>query len=92
MWYQKFDTYVLSLGFVPSKSNHYIYFKSDGDGFLVIALYVNDMLFIDKGKSLIVELKSQLSTKFEMKDLGATRYILGIKIIRDRKNRKLWLG
>ena len=63
MWYQKFDTYVLSLGFVWSKFNHYVYFKSDGDGFLVIALYVDDMLFIGKGKGLIVELKSQLSAK-----------------------------
>lgn len=83
MWYQKFDTYVLCLGFVQSKSDHYIYYKSDGDGFLVIALYVNDM-FIGKGKGLIVELKSQLLIKFEMKDLGATRHILGMEIIRDR--------
>ena len=75
-----------------SKSDHCVYFKSDGDGFLVIALYVDDMLFIGKGKGLIVELKSQLSTKFEMKDLGVGRYILGIEIIRDRQNRKLWLG
>ena len=57
MWYQKFDTYVLSLGFVRSKSDHCIHFKFDGDGFMVIALYVNDMLFISKGKGLIVELK-----------------------------------
>ena len=72
-----------------SKSDHYVYFKSDGDGFLVISLYVDDMLFIIKGKGLIAELKSQLSVKFEMKDLGAARYILGMEIIRDRKNRKL---
>ena len=92
MSYQNFYTYVLSLGFVRSKSNHCVYFKSNGDGFLVIALYADAMLFIGKGKGLIVELKYQLSTKFEMKDLGAARYILGMKIIRDRQNRELWLG
>ena len=27
-----------------------------------------------------------------MKDLGTSRYILGMEIIRDRKNRKRWLG
>ena len=58
MWYQKFDTYVLSFGFVRSKFDHCVYFKFDGDGFLVIALYVDDMLFIGKGKGLIAELKS----------------------------------
>ena len=60
--------------------------------FLVIALYVDDMLFIGKGKGLIAELKSQLSAKFETNDLGVARYILGMEIIRDRQNRKLWLG
>lgn len=53
MWYQKFDTYVLSLGFERSKSDHYVYYKSDGDHFLFIALYVDDMLFIGKGKGMI---------------------------------------
>ena len=90
MWYQKFDIYVLSLGFVRSKSDHCIYFKSNGDS--VIALYIDDLLFIPKGKGLITKLKSQLLAKLEMKDLGSARYILGMKIIRDRQNRKLWLG
>ncbi|XP_057817161.1 secreted RxLR effector protein 161-like [Cryptomeria japonica] len=41
---------------------------------------------------MISDLKSQLSTQFEMKDLGATRYILGMEIIRDRAHRKLWIS
>lgn len=41
---------------------------------------------------LISNLKSQLLTQFEMKDLGTTRYILGMEIIRDRSNKKLWLS
>ena len=92
MWYQKFDTQVLSLKYVRSKYDHCIYYKYDGDYFLVIALYVDDMMFIGKGKGVIAKLKSQLSTKFKMKDLGAARYILGMGIIRDREKRKIWLG
>ena len=92
MWYQKLDTFVLSLGFVRSKFDHCIYYQFDGDYFLVISLYVDDMLFIGKGKGLIVELKSKLLAKFEMNDLGVARYILGMEIIRDRKNKNLWLG
>lgn len=30
--------------------------------------------------------------KFEMKDLGAARYIFRMEITRDRENRKLWLS
>eukprot|EP00253_Pinus_taeda_P020061 PITA_20061 len=38
------------------------------------------------------DLKTHLSSKFDMKDLGATNYILGMEIKRDRTNRKLWLN
>jgi hypothetical protein len=27
MWYENFDTYVLGLGFIKSKEDHYVYFK-----------------------------------------------------------------
>ena len=33
-----------------------------------------------------------MSKSFEMKDLGPTSHILGIKISRDRTNGKLWLS
>ena len=37
-------------------------------------------------------MKRALSKSFPMKDLGTTKHILGVKISRDRKNRKLWLS
>ena len=43
MWYQKFDTYLLVLGFVRSKDDHDVYSKHVGDHFINIVLYVDDM-------------------------------------------------
>jgi hypothetical protein len=60
MWYQKFDSFVLGLGFLISKSNHCVYYKQDGGHFLVITLYVDDMLFFGNSKDVICDLKSQL--------------------------------
>jgi hypothetical protein len=37
-------------------------------------------------------LKKKLSNSFVMKDLGAAKKILGMRITRDRKNRKLTLS
>ena len=37
-------------------------------------------------------MKSQLSSKFDRKDLGAANFILGMEIRRDHANRKIWLN
>jgi hypothetical protein len=55
-------------------------------------LYIDDMLMVGNNMDDIKEMKSQLSSKFDMKDLGAANFILGMEIKRDHKNMKLWLN
>jgi hypothetical protein len=92
VWYQKFDTYMLGLSFTRSKADHCVYFKLIGDHLIYLVLYVDDMLLIGKNKEIIHEVKTQSSSKFDMKDLGATKFIFGMEIKRDWVNRKLWLN
>jgi len=92
MWYQKFETFIRGLGFTRSKTNHCVYFKLIGDRAIYLVLYVDDMLLVGNDKEIIQDLKTQLSSKFDMKDLGAANYILGMEIKRDRAKRKLWLN
>ena len=92
MWYQKFDTFIRGLGFTRSKADHCVYFKLIGDRVIYLVLYVDDMLLVGNDKEIIQDLKTQLSSKFDMKDLGAANYILGMEIKRDRSKRKLWLN
>ena len=47
---------------------------------------------IGNDKEIIQDLKTQLFSKFDMKDLGTANYILGMEIKRDREKRKLWLN
>jgi hypothetical protein len=91
MWYHKFEKYILSLGFVRSKFDHCIYFKEEGGWFIYVALYVDDMLVIGNNMDAIKEVKKKLSSKFDMKDLVATNFIMGMEIKRDRADRKIWL-
>jgi len=46
-------------------------------------------LLVGNDKEIIQDLKTQLSSKFDMKDLGAANYILGMEIKRDRTKRKI---
>jgi len=92
MWYQKFDTYILGLGFVRSGVDHCLYSKQVGNHFIYVVLYVDDMLLVGNNMDVIKEVKSHLSTKFDMKDFGVANFIMGMEIKRDRGNKKLWLN
>jgi hypothetical protein len=92
MWYQNLDTYILSLGFVRSKDDHYIYSKEESGCFIYVALYVDDMLLIRNTMDAIKEVKKKLSSNFDMKNLNASNFILGMEIKRDQAIRNIWLN
>jgi hypothetical protein len=50
------------------------------------------MLLVGNNMDVIKEVKSQLSSKFDMKDLGAANFIMGMEIKIDHANMKLWLN
>ena len=59
---------------------------------IFLSLYVDDMLVAGSNMQEINVLKRKLANSFVMKDLGAAKQILGMRITRDRKNRKLTLS
>jgi hypothetical protein len=69
-----------------------VYFKLIGDHLIYLVLYVDDMLLIGNNKEIIQDVKTQLASKFDMKDLSTSNFILGMEIKRDQKKRKLWLN
>jgi hypothetical protein len=58
MWYQKFDTYILGLGFVRSRADHCVYSKKVGNQFIYLVLYVDEMLLVRNNMDVIKEVKS----------------------------------
>ncbi|GKV31442.1 hypothetical protein SLEP1_g40128 [Rubroshorea leprosula] len=66
-------------------------FLHDGS-WVYLLLYVDDMLITTKSMLIIDDLKKQANGEFEMKDLGATKKILGMEIHRDCKGGKLFLS
>ena len=79
-------------GYDRCHSNHSVYFKRlDNGRYIILLLYVDDMLLAGSNMQDINVLKRKLSKSFVMKDLGATKKILSMRITRDRKNNKLTL-
>jgi len=91
MRYHKFDTYIQQLGFTRGQADHCVYSNKVGEHFIYVVLYVDDMLLVGDNMDLRKGVKVQLSPNFDMKDLGAAHFILGMEIKRDRACRRLWL-
>ena len=80
------------IGFKRCETDHYCYVKSFDNSYIILLLYVNDMLIAESSIEKINNLKKQLSKQFAMKDLGAAKQILDMKIIRDKANGTLKLS
>ena len=79
--------------FKRSSYDSCVYFKKSDDGsFIYLLLYVDDMLIAAEDKEEIRKIKVQLNKDFEMKNLGMTKNILGMEILRDRKASKLYVS
>ena len=49
-------------------------------GYVIVCLYVDDTLIIGSNTEMIRITKQFLSSRFDMKDMGAADVILGVKI------------
>ena len=59
---------------------------------IFMILYVDDIQLIGNDVGPLSLVKIWLFTQFQMKDLGEMQYVLGIKVLRNHKNRKLALS
>ena len=77
-------------GYDKTVFNHCVFVKKFSDGeFIILLLYVDDMLIVGHDIGKIDKLKKELSKSFEMKDLGLANLILGTKISQDMMTGKL---
>ncbi|WVZ01025.1 hypothetical protein V8G54_027094 [Vigna mungo] len=92
-WYKKFDSFMIQHNFKKTSADHCVFVKHYENGkSIIFLLYVDDMLIVGKNKIKITALKNALSKSFAMKDLGAMKKILGMKISRDCSRRMLWVS
>ena len=92
LWYKRFDKYMLDIGFNRSSHDGCVYFKLNEDIMVYLLLYVDDMRVACQERRHLEQVKEMLKAKFEMKDLGSAKRILGMEIERDRSKRVLRLS
>jgi hypothetical protein len=75
----RINSYLISLGFTKSDADSNLYYKVEDGCPLILVLYVDDLFLIGDEK-LIVGCKRELTSEFEMKDLGVMHYFLGLEV------------
>ena len=91
-WYLRFHRAILSNGFTMIEEDHCVYTKRSKGSFIILSLYVDDILLAGNDVEMIVATKEWLFSNFEMKDMGEVDYILGVKIFRDCSKKILGLS
>ena len=78
-WYERIDSYLTKSGYSKNGADPNLYFKINGDAMIILVLYV-DYLLMTGEEHLISKCKQELTTEFDMKDLGLLHYFLGLEV------------
>ena len=91
-WYKKLSHELDTLGFSRIQADHCVFYKNVNGHHIVIAVYVDDNLIISDSPDLIAQTKKDLSSRFDMTDLGEVHWILNMEVTRDRSKRTIRLS
>lgn len=80
-WFDKLKTFLVSSGFVPSKSNASLFVRHRS-GSVFVLVYVDDIIITGDSSVDIDAFVQQLHSAFSLKDMGALHYFLGVKVTR----------
>ena len=78
MWYNHLSEYLIKIGYVNDPICPCVFIKQSKSEISIIAVYVDDLNLIGTPKEL-QKTAECLKNEFEMKDLGKTRYCLGLQ-------------
>lgn len=90
-WYEKFEKVITNVGFKADDQESCLYVWREEGRFVIIVLYVDDMLIASNDERSLNEIKRKLMKNFEVTDLGEPKMFLGIEIKRDRTARTMTL-
>ena len=76
-WFDRLSLAMRKYGFQQSNSDHILFLKHRVEKITALIVYVDDMIITGDDVEEISRLQEQLSTKFEMKNLGGLKYFFG---------------
>ncbi|CAM8999728.1 unnamed protein product [Rhodiola kirilowii] len=81
-WFAKFSASLVEFGFKPSLNDYSLFTLMQGSDFLILLVYVDDVIITGNSETLIAAVKQFIHEKFRIKDLGHLKYFLGLEVAR----------
>ena len=84
-WFFKFSQAIIGEGFTQSNADHSLFVKTNGENFIALLVYVDDIVIASNNDKSVANLKVLLDKRFKLKDLGQLKYFLGLEVARSDK-------
>ncbi|GJX24324.1 ribonuclease H-like domain-containing protein [Tanacetum coccineum] len=82
-WFHRFAAYATRVGFSPSRCDSSLFIYRYGTDTSYLLIYVDDIVLAASSTSLLQNIIFSLHKEFDMTDLGALNYFLGIFVTLD---------
>ena len=81
-WFQRFAGYATRVGFYHSRCDSSLFIYRQGSEVAYLLIYVDDIILTASSTALLQQIIGSLHSEFDMTDLGALNYFLGISAVR----------
>lgn len=86
-WHKELVRMLKNVGFEALPQDPCVFVARKGERMILITIYVDDIILATNDDAWLCVIKKQLSSAFEMKDMGKINNCLGIEFSRDEEHR-----
>lgn len=91
-WAKRLHAVMTEIGFRRLECDHSVFvYERDGVK-IIVPVHVDDLVLASKSKEAIEKVKRELKEKFKLREQGATSFLLGVQLERDREQRTIALS
>ncbi|WVZ80243.1 hypothetical protein U9M48_027735 [Paspalum notatum var. saurae] len=79
-WYERLSKFLVDQGFQMGSVDKTLFLLKHGKDFLIVQIYVDDIIFGGSSHALSSKFSEQMSMEFEMSMMGELQFFLGLQI------------
>jgi hypothetical protein len=85
-WHAKLKSTLEKMGFEASVADASLFVRNQGGHVVYLLVYVDDILIASQDLATVTTVKVELGSEFDVRDLGESKFFLGMEITRSRED------